>query len=120
MDIAQIVRDTIEGALWPHERAERLAIPFGETVEWKEGDCTITFHGTSVIQDGFAIYQGQWGKWQIALAPRGGSVANPQRKPCSRTSGKAIQLAEIGKLKYGYEEQIRGLPPMPAPPDAEE
>jgi hypothetical protein len=27
---------------------------------------------------------------------------------------------EIGTLKYGYEEQIRGLPPMPAPPDAQE
>ena len=25
---------------------------------------------------------------------------------------------EIGTLKYGYEEVVRGLPPMPAPPDA--
>ena len=23
----------------------------------------------------------------------------------------------IGTLKYGYEEWVRGLPPMPAPPD---
>ncbi len=91
-DIAQIVRDTIDGAFQPHENALRLEIPFGEVVEWKDGDAVISFHGTSIIQDGFAIYQGRWGKWMIALAPRVGGVANLQRKPCTRTSGKPTQL----------------------------
>lgn len=55
MDIASVLRDTIEGVLWPHERAERHTAPFGEVLEWEKGNCTIPFHGTSILQGGFAI-----------------------------------------------------------------
>lgn len=92
--IEQMVKETVEGAMGSHPRENRLEIPFGQVITWKSSDekVTIEFHGTSILNAGFAIYQGQFGKWLIKLAPRIGGIANPQEKPCVKTSGKAVEI----------------------------
>ncbi|SRR6266567_1392480 len=93
--IAQMVKADIEGAMGLlHERDIPLKISFGEVIK-KESQNTqmaVEFHGTTLMNCGFAMYQGRFGKWMIKLAPCKGGLANLGELPCTRTVGAPVEI----------------------------
>jgi hypothetical protein len=96
-----------------------IEVPFGATIEWEEKPTfthphwtRITFYGYTRLQQAFAHYEGEFGVWEIDLALWNGpsdSAEIAQRKPCTRTWGKAQCFTRSNEWRETSEQRKERL-----------
>jgi hypothetical protein len=118
-DLPRYVKAEIEGIIAPHETSrisgKALQIPFQAEVEWEERPTVLHPHWTKVIfygatrfAQGFAHYRGQYGEWQIDLAPWNGpieTIEEAQSVPCTRTWGTAHCIKASDEWRETQEQR---------------
>lgn len=99
-DLPKLVKRAVENAIAPHDTSrisgQSLQIPFKETVFWESKPSfsdphwtKITFYGNTRFEQGFAVYEGMYGKWQVDLVGISGPILQKrwEIEPCNRTYG---------------------------------
>lgn len=108
-DLPKLVRNAVEGAIAPHDTSRpsgnSIKVGFKETIFWERRPTwhylhwtKITFHGNTRFQQGFAEYEGLYGKWHVDLVGSAGPISKEkwEIEPCNRTYGipQCIQSSE--------------------------
>lgn len=99
-DLPRLVRARVEGAMAPHDTSRAsggsIKVGFKETILWEERPTwsnphwtKITFHGNTRFEQGFAEYEGPYGKWWVRLQGLTGPITYErlETEPCNRTYG---------------------------------
>jgi hypothetical protein len=99
-DLPKLVKARVEGAMCPHDTSRScgtsIKIGFKETIQWESRPTwhdphwtKITFYGNTRFEQGFAEYEGPYGKWRVYLVGLTGPISKEkwQIAPCERTYG---------------------------------